>query len=158
MTATLNRRIERHLSSKGIGLSPTTMRRTPTVLFVDDDPDIQTAFEIRMRPFAIRVKHAFFGAQGIEEAIKTHPDLILMDLAMPNGNGEYLLETIKRNQATADIPVVVLTGMRDPTIKNRVLRQGAEGFLRKPASFDDLLHEIGRFIDVDRHPRRGRSR
>lgn len=120
----------------------------PRLLFVDDDPDIQTTLEMRLRPYAVQVDHAFFGAQGLSEAIKREPDLILMDFAMPNGNGEYLLETLKRNPATSAIPVVVFTGMRDPAIRKRVVRLGAEGFLLKPATMAQLLEQIGRFIDI----------
>lgn len=128
---------------------------TPRILFVDDDPDIQTTFEMKMRPYRVVIDHAYFGTQGIVETLKRKPDLILMDVAMPNGNGEYLLETIKRNAATASIPVVVFTGMRDPTIKNHLFRLGADGFLRKPALFDDLIHEIGRFVDLRKRRPRG---
>lgn len=125
----------------------------PRLLFVDDDPDIQTTLEMRLRPYAIEVDHAFFGTQGLAEAIKKRPDLILMDLAMPNGNGEYLLETLRRNPSTSAIPVIVFTGMRDPAVQKRVLGYGADGFLHKPASMDCLLEEIGRFVEVRRRDR-----
>lgn len=155
MHSTVERRLNRQASTGQKEGVESTSRRNPRVLFVDDDPDIQTTLEMRLRPYAVDVQHAFFGTQGIVAAIKKKPDLILMDMAMPNGNGEYLLETIKRNEATATIPVIVFTGMRDPTIRNHVMRLGAEGFLSKPASFDDLLHEIGRFIEIRRRrPRR----
>ena len=76
------------------------------------------------------------------------PDLILMDLAMPHGNGEYLLDVIKRNEQTADIPVIVLTGMRDNQMKRRLMRIGAAQYLTKPLRLDDLVHEISRFVDL----------
>lgn len=120
----------------------------PRILCVDDDPDIQTTIELRMRSFDVQVEHAYHGMHGIVEAIKAHPDLILLDVAMPNGNGEYLLKCIKANSATADIPVIVLTGMRDPCLKNRLLQTGAAVFLQKPVHFDELLHHISRFVDV----------
>lgn len=156
MSSTIDRRLHRHRTTFANRNRNVVSRRTPRILFVDDDPDIQTTFELRMRPYAVEIDHAYFGTQGIVEAIKRTPDLILMDLAMPNGNGEYLLETIRRNPDTSEIPVIVFTGMRDPTVKNRVMRMGAGGFVQKPALFDDLIHEIGRFVDIQpRRPRGG---
>jgi len=120
----------------------------PRILCVDDDPDMQTSLELRMRKFNVVFDHAFYGMQGIVEAAKTHPNLIIMDLAMPNGDGEYLLDCIKNNSVIADIPVIVLTGMRNPLLKNRLLNAGAEVFLQKPVRFDELLHHMSRFVDI----------
>lgn len=125
---------------------------TPRLLCIDDDPDIQTTIELRMRQYDVQIEHAFYGMQGVVETIKTQPDLILMDLAMPNGDGQYLLDCIKKNLDTAAIPVIVLTGLRDPSLKRRLLSQGAEVFLQKPVLFDELLHQMGRFIDIRRRP------
>jgi CheY-like chemotaxis protein len=122
--------------------------RTPRILCVDDDPDIQTTIELRMRRYDVEVEHAFYGMQGMVEASRSCPDLILMDHAMPNGNGQYLLETIKQNPATFAIPVIVLTGMRDPVLRTRMLRAGAEAYLQKPIRFDELVRQIGRFVDL----------
>ena len=121
---------------------------TPRILCVDDDPDIQTTIELRMRKYDVEVEHAYYGMQGIVETTHTLPDLILMDQAMPHGNGEYLLEVIKRNPATRNIPVIVLTGMRDQRLKHRLIQAGAEAFLQKPLLFDELLHHMSRFIDL----------
>lgn len=101
-----------------------------------------------MRKYEVEIEHAFYGMQGIVEAAHTMPDLILMDQAMPHGNGEYLLEVIKRNLTTQSIPVIVLTGMRDPNLKRRLLDAGAEAFLQKPVLFDELVRHMSRFIDL----------
>jgi len=122
---------------------------TPRVLGVDDDPDIHTSIEMRLRPYDVEVEHAYYGMQGVVEAIKTRIDLILLDVAMPNGNGEYLLNYLRTNNATAEVPVIVLTGMRDPNLKRRLLRQGASAYVSKPVLFDDLRREMSRFIDLE---------
>ncbi|WP_425400092.1 response regulator [Aeoliella sp.] len=129
-------------------LPNSTSTRSPRILCVDDDPDIQTAIELRMRKYDVEVEHAFYGMQGIVEAAQCSPDLILMDQAMPHGNGEYLLEAVKSNPATSAIPVIVLTGMRDPNLKHRLMQAGAEAYLNKPVHFDELVHHISRFIDL----------
>lgn len=127
----------------------------PRILCIDDDPDIQTTIELRMRQYDVEVEHAFYGMQGIVETVNKLPDLILMDLAMPNGDGHYLLNCIRKNNSTAGIPIIVLTGMRDPAIKADIMRMGADVFLNKPIRFDDLLHHISRFIDIKERPNEG---
>ncbi|TWT90846.1 Gliding motility regulatory protein [Pseudobythopirellula maris] len=122
--------------------------RVPHILCVDDDPDIQTTIQMRLRVYDVAVDHAYYGMQGVVEAAKSRPDMILMDIAMPNGNGEYLIDYLKSNPETRDIPVVVLTGMRDPQLKRRMLAAGAEGYLSKPVLFDDLVHEIRQHVDL----------
>lgn len=122
--------------------------RTPCILCVDDDPDLHTTIELRMRKYDVHIEQAYFGMQGIVEAAHAAPDLILMDHAMPNGDGEYLLNVVKRNPATSAIPVIVLTGMRDPNLKSRLLQAGAEAFLQKPVPFDELVHHVSRFVDL----------
>ncbi|TWT74515.1 Sensor histidine kinase TodS [Posidoniimonas polymericola] len=136
--------------------TPETRAPMPKLLCVDDDPDVQTTIEMRMRDYRVEVEHAFYGMQGITETIKNHPDVILMDIAMPNGNGEYLLDCIKRNAATSDIPVVVLTGMRDPGLRKKMISAGAAAFLSKPVAFDELLHTLGQFVDLRPHDQESR--
>ena len=145
MTTLLERRIPEDCEP------PSHATRTPRILCVDDDPDIHTTIELRMRKYDVEVEHAFYGMQGIVEAAQKLPDLILMDQAMPHGNGEYLLEVIKRNRATSNIPVIVLTGMRNRSLKDRLLHVGAEVILQKPVLFDELVHEMGRFVNLREH-------
>lgn len=122
--------------------------RPPCILCVDDDPDLQSSIELRLRSYRVVVRQAYFGMQGIAEASRLRPDLILMDQSMPQGNGEHLLEVVKRSSVTCGIPVVVLTGMRDPALKKRLMLAGADAFLSKPVLFDDLLHCLSRFVDI----------
>lgn len=142
MTTLTDRRVARYAHRKPD--CPTA----PRILCVDDDPDFHTTIELRMRKYDVEIEPAYHGMQGIFEAAHTSPDLILMDLAMPNGNGEYLLDVIKRNSATCGIPVIVLTGMRDPGLKKCIMAAGADVFLHKSVPFDELVHQMSRFIDL----------
>lgn len=122
--------------------------RNPKVLCVDDDPDIQTAIKIRLERFALDVECGFFGMQGIVEATKSAPDLIITDLNMPNGDGNYLVDSLKRNLQTSSIPIIVLTANRAPKLKQRMLNAGADAFLQKPILFDQLVKTMSRFIKL----------
>lgn len=122
--------------------------RVPRILCVDDDPDISTTIDLRLSPYNVKVERAFYGMQGIWEAVQTKPDAIIMDLAMPNGDGQYVLECIKRNADTAGIPVIILTGMRDSGLKHQLISAGADVFMQKPLQADELIHHLSRFIDL----------
>ena len=74
--------------------------------------------------------------------------MIITDLRMPQGEGEYVLECLKRIADTAHIPVIVLTGERGEDLPGRLSSLGAAGFLRKPFQFDDLVGELSRHIEL----------
>jgi DNA-binding response OmpR family regulator len=121
---------------------------TPTILCIDDDPDISGVIERRLARFDVQVVRAFHGMHGFFEALKHTPDVIFMDLAMPNGDGATVLECLRRNRQTTGTPVIILTGNRDRTLKHRLFRLGANQVVHKPIEFDELLHTLSRYIDL----------
>jgi DNA-binding response OmpR family regulator len=125
---------------------------TPTILCIDDDPEVSGAIELRLSKFDVHLIRAFHGMHGYAEALVHRPDVIVMDLRMPRGDGATILECLRRNQQTAAIPVIVLTGMRDPRLKRRLLNLGADEFLCKPLRLDELTRSLSRFVDLhERH-------
>lgn len=136
------------LAQTTAGCRPHIQSQRPMILCVDDDPDISLSIQMRLKPFNVTVTRAFHGMHGICEAVRRPPDLIIMDLAMPRGDGNYVLRCLRMNRETSTVPIIILTGMRDPAIVSRLISAGADGFLRKPLSFDDLLHNISRFVDL----------
>lgn len=135
-------------SSGGSSVRDVETRRK-RVLCVDDDLDLVRMLELRLKAFDIDVVSAYFGMQGFWAAINERPDLILLDLAMPQGDGRQVIELLRNNQQTHHIPTIVLTGMRDRRLPSQLFALGADQFLRKPIRFDELIHEISRFIDLE---------
>ncbi|MCS7467154.1 response regulator [Stieleria sp. ICT_E10.1] len=131
---------------------PSKATRTPRILCIDDDPEICRTLEMRLSDYQAEVLVAYFGTQGFWEAITDHPDLILMDVSMPSGDGRFVLESLRNNQATEGIPVIVLTGMRDPELHSEMLALGADRFLNKPIHFDVLLREMQSFVELSKRP------
>ncbi len=131
---------------------PSKATRTPRILCIDDDPEICRTLEMRLSDYQAEVLVAYFGTQGFWEAITDHPDLILMDVSMPSGDGRFVLESLRNNQATERIPVIVLTGMRDPDLQSEMLALGADSFLNKPVHFDVLLSEMQSFVEISKRP------
>src|SRR5262245_20793995 len=110
----------------------------PTILCIDDDPEVSGAIERRLSKYKVRVIRAFHGMQGYAEALAHKPDVIVMDVRMPRGDGEMILDCVRRNRQTAGIPVIVLTGMRDRRVRHKLLNLGADEFLCKPLPLDEL--------------------
>src|SRR5262245_7831900 len=120
----------------------------PTILCIDDDPEVSGVIERRLSRYSVHCIRAFHGMHGYAEALTQRPDVIVMDLRMPNGDGATILECLRRNQQTAAIPVIVLTGMRDRRLKHRLLNLGADAYLCKPLLLDDLTRTLGRFVEL----------
>lgn len=126
--------------------------RVPRILCIDDDPEICRTLELRLGQYQAEVLVAYFGTQGFWEAITDHPDLILMDVGMPSGDGRFVLQSLRQNRMTERIPVIVLTGMRDPSLRSEMLSLGADRFLNKPIHFDVLLREMQDFVEIAKRP------
>lgn len=82
------------------------------------------------------------GEKGVQAAIEHHPDLILMDVVMPDLNGFQATRKISRNTATADIPVIFVTTKNQETDRIWGMRQGANAYLTKPIDRKALVGAI----------------
>jgi CheY-like chemotaxis protein len=120
----------------------------PTILCIDDDPEVSGAIERQLRNYDVRVIRAFHGMHGYAEALSHRPDVILTDLRMPSGDGATIVECLRRNRQTADIPVIVLTGMRDRRLRHKLQDLGANAFLYKPLPPDELIQTLRRFVEL----------
>jgi twitching motility two-component system response regulator PilH len=104
------------------------------VLIVDDSPSQLMAMKKIMEKLGHEVISAEDGAQGVEVAKRELPDLILMDVVMPNLNGFQATRSISKDPATAHIPIVLVTTKDQVTDKVWGLRQGAKAYLTKPVN------------------------
>ena len=116
-----------------------------TVLYIEDSP-LNTMLVERIlagRPGVV-FGAAPDGRTGLNRAVQLHPDLVLLDLELPDISGEEVLAELRADPATSAIPVVVVTGDVDPDTQYRVLAQGAQGCLVKPFEVTDLLGVVDR--------------
>lgn len=120
----------------------------PKVLCIDDDPAIIASIGLRLAQYEVDVEFAYFGTQGIWMAVTEHPDVIVTDMRMPNGDGDYVVECLKNRRDTCAIPVIVLTGQRGRDIERRMLTLGVECVLHKPVAFEQLLDALKRYVEV----------
>jgi CheY-like chemotaxis protein len=116
--------------------------KSPDILIVDDDPDMLRALQIRLKANGYDVHSAEDGIGAISEARKHAPDLIVLDLGIPAGDGFVVLDTLKTNIDLSSIPVIVLSGRDRRANEERVLNAGAKAFLQKPVQSNEFLAVI----------------
>jgi DNA-binding response OmpR family regulator len=114
----------------------------PKILIVDDDPDLKLALKIRLRANHYDTLQASDGYSAIAVAQRDRPDLIILDLGLPAGDGFVVLKHLRDSNTLSHIPVIVLTA-RDPQFnEQKVLQAGATAFFRKPVDNSELLDVI----------------
>ncbi len=122
------------------------------ILIVDDERDIVKALTIRLNRAGYEVVTAFDGAQGIFMAHKEKPDLILLDIRMPAGNGFSVAEKLKESTDTAGLPVIFLTGSPEKNSEEKAMALGARFYVKKPYDPEELLDAIGRALEKNVDP------
>src|SRR5580692_5388145 len=106
------------------------------VLVVDDEPQILRALRINLRVRDYDVHVAATGAQALEVAAKYPPDLVILDLGLPDLDGVEVIEGLR---GWTDAPIIVLSGRADSSEKVEALDAGADDYVTKPFSMDELL-------------------
>jgi two-component system KDP operon response regulator KdpE len=122
------------------------------ILVVDDDPDMRLALQIRLKANGYDVHYAANGAGAISEARKHRPDLIVLDLGIPDGDGFVVLDVLKKNFNLSSIPVIVLSGRDRRANEERVLNAGGRAFLQKPVQTNEFLAVIRHTLN-ETHPK-----
>ena len=108
-----------------------------SVLVIDDERSIRSSLERVLTSEGYRVATADTVATGREQLASFHPDVVIMDLKLPDGNGVDLLQEIQQFDRTAETIVITAYGDVDSAVG--AMKAGAGEFLRKPYSLDELL-------------------
>ena len=117
-------------------------RERPQVLVVDDSPANLSLMNDLLES-TYRVKVANSGARALKIAASDNPpDLILLDIMMPEMDGYEVCRRLKADPSTRDIPVIFLTSRRDPEDEQRGLEMGAEDYITKPVSPPIVLSRV----------------
>ncbi len=116
------------------------------VLVIDDSATMLSGTTKILETAGHSVIQATNGAQGIEKANSDNPDIILMDVVMPDLNGFQATRTLTTTEATKHIPVIMLTTKDQETDKVWAQRQGASGYIVKPPNSTELLSKIDSLI------------
>jgi DNA-binding response OmpR family regulator/two-component sensor histidine kinase len=127
-------------------LSSLTLEQ-PKILIVDDEPDIRQFLNFELTKQGYCVIEAGNGKEAIEQANKFHPNLILLDILMPEMDGFEVLKSLKGNPKTKDIPVIILSIIEE---KKKGYKLGAKDYITKPIDKTLLLEKIQSILTTSR--------
>jgi DNA-binding response OmpR family regulator len=118
-----------------------------TILVVEDELDVQKVVAKRLTSRGFTVHCASDGYQAVQKAHKIAPDLIVLDLQLPAGDGLSVLRKLRISDSTKKTHIVVLTGMTNELYKQSVLIEGVDAYLQKPYDAQVLLDTIDKILN-----------
>jgi DNA-binding response OmpR family regulator len=117
------------------------------ILIVEDDPDVMLGYHVLLKATNFDTLFARDSSQGLWEAHKNRPDLIILDLGLPTpSDGFRVIEHLKAASHLQAIPILVVSGLDPHAVKERALSFGASAYLLKPADNTELLNIVSRLI------------
>ncbi|MBD2200728.1 MULTISPECIES: CHASE2 domain-containing protein [Calothrix] len=121
----------------------------PQILIVDDDSNHRSMLTSLLQGIGCQTWEATDGKQGLEIATEHHPDVILLDLAMPNMDGFELMVQLQQNSQTSNLPIIVSSASVFEENRQRSLQAGATAFLPKPLQIDELFNAMRSLLKVE---------
>lgn len=118
------------------------------VLVVEDEPDVAKAIRMELEAGGLQVINAFDGLQGVTFAHSQKPDLIILDISMPAGNGFTVLSRLKSSAGTWGIPVMILTASTSKDVEEKTKEAGARYFFKKPYDPVELINCVNQILNV----------
>lgn len=116
------------------------MKRQQTVLIVEDDESLMLGLEENLGVAGYRVLTAVTGSDGLAKALDRKPDLVLLDLTLPDMGGYEVCKTLRERHST--VPVIMLTARKDEGDKLKGFETGADDYVTKPFSVKELLARV----------------
>jgi len=117
------------------------------VLFIDDDPGISAALSTRLRAHGYTVRVAGNGLQGLEEARRAMPDVIVLDIRMPGIDGLEVCRRLRAEDATRSVPVLFLSAEAREDIREAAAAAGGSHYLGKPFEAREVVAAIKQLTD-----------
>jgi CheY-like chemotaxis protein/DNA-binding CsgD family transcriptional regulator len=130
-----------------------------TILVVDDEPDIRLLAKLNLERDGHRIVTASNGTEALAVVQEAPPDLILLDVMMPDVDGWAVLDQLKTHlgQPFSDIPVIVLTALGSPMDRVKGGIEGAVRYLTKPIDLDELRSSVVEALDTPERPQRRKA-
>ena len=122
------------------------MARQPTVLVVEDNDKSLKLFCALLELRGYRTETAISVAEAVATAVRVVPDLVLMDIQLPDGDGSAALSALRADGRTKHVPVVAVTAFAMPGDRERVLAAGFDGYVTKPIDAHTFVDELTALI------------
>ena len=119
---------------------------TATILLVEDDSLLRHAFKLLLEDAGYRIHEAGTAHEAIEVARVEAPDLVLLDLGLPDAPGLDVARTLRLHEATQDMPIIALTGRVGADEKRQCIEAGCTSYLTKPIEPKMLLRRLSEFL------------
>ncbi len=117
-----------------------------TILYIEDDPGSQMLVQRTLAFAGYRVVVASRGIEGLDLAVKEMPDLILMDINLPDLSGREVTTRLRTDPRFQQVPIVALTALSQVGEREKALAAGASGYMTKPVDIDSLPEQVGRYL------------
>lgn len=117
------------------------------ILIIDNENDNVEMLEAILSSDYEVIK-AYSGYKGLEIAIAESPDIIILDIMMPDITGHELCRTLKKDERTKLIPIIMLTSLAEKEEKIKSLEEGADDFLNKPVSHMEILSRVQSLLKI----------
>ena len=141
----------RQLREQVVVTTPRVADQRPVVLAVDDDPHIRALLAQEFTEAGYRLRLAVNGREALAEVRRERPDLVILDVMMPEINGFDVAAVLKNDPQTMDIPIIILSIVADRT---RGFRLGVDRYLSKPIDMTALFKEVGTLLELGRSAKR----
>lgn len=117
-------------------------KKKTKVLIVDDEPHIVKLIKLSLDPEKYEIHEAYSGLEALEKAKSIYPDLITLDIMMPNMSGYEVCKLLKKNPLTSYIPILMLSAKTELKDKMASIMTGADDYLSKPFDPTELVNKI----------------
>src|SRR5512132_3868638 len=119
---------------------------THRILVVDDEPDITALVAYHLAKAGFRVSTASNGPEALKAAREERPDIVILDVMLPNVSGYDVLSEMRRREETSEVGVILLTARREEADRIRGLSLGADDYLTKPFSPQELTLRVNALL------------
>jgi two-component system, OmpR family, alkaline phosphatase synthesis response regulator PhoP len=124
-----------------------------TILVVDDEPDFVSIVQNNLEKEGFNVRVAYDGVEGMEKVRQSPPDLIVLDVMMPEKDGYQMCSELKGDEKLRDIPVLMLTAVADHVSSTRYshydgMSMEADDYLPKPATAEDITQSVKSLLNL----------
>ncbi|MDD2891315.1 MAG: response regulator [bacterium] len=120
-----------------------------TILVIDDEYNLCTLLQFHFQMEGFKVFTAHNAAEGVEEAKTKLPDLILLDIKMPDANGIQVCKILKRTRKTRHIPIFMITGLSQMGVMEDAFKAGASDYIAKPFDVTTIVEVVtGKFLKL----------
>lgn len=124
------------------------MTKTYDILIIEDNEQNRYLTKFLLESYGHTVRTAVSGKEGVLEAESKCPDLVLLDIQLPEMNGYEVLQCFRSNPAIQHVPIIVVTSYAMPGDREQSLAAGANGYIEKPINPDTFMTQIEEYLTI----------